>query len=422
MDPRRNPLMKTALIRISRYGLKLFLAALAITALLYIMVFTPLGNRLVKPLFQTVLSAYVNAPLEVQTFSLNPNSLHLNIRDEHNNLLHLQGKFSLITQNVHAMYTADFSHNGGLNTLNLPFKTSGVINGNSDIMNLQGVSEIWEGGISYRIRMYDFKPSDVQISLIDIHYQNLMQWLELPHESTTLLTGEINLKGLAHRDVSGVVALQTQTRHFSPSPIIDDNTSFDFLSLFTDDKGKIQPFRLNLTLKASANELGIFEQFAMLPLRGNADLRAILQGDHHRLVLEAKSNIARSASHARIHWKRLRPSYIYLDMKHADAATLFHLFSRSAPIEGKLSVYAESNMTHTAGKISLLNGLTHPDILKRDYRITQPKSHFTTSILLNATPKTIHYNGTFSSDIGRTTIDDTTTHKGMLRDLLKALP
>ena len=289
-------------------------------------------------------------------------------------------------------------------------------------MMMQGSANLFDGDVLYRGQFKRLHPSDMHIPVKNIDYQRLMQWLEYPHQSSTLLTGEVDLHGMERRDIQVEVTLRTHTQNFSPSTLIDDNTSFDFLSLFTDDKGKIQPFHLNLTLNASVDELGILEQFAMLPLRGSANLNTTIQGDQDRLVLDAKSNIAHSSTHARIHWKKLRPSYLYVDVKDADAATLFHLFSQPSPIEGKVDLNAESTITKTTANLRVSRGLTHPDILKRQYQLTQPETHFTTTISAQATPKKIHYQGSFKSDLARTQIDDTTTHEGMLRDLLKAIP
>jgi hypothetical protein len=79
-----------------------------------------------------------------------------------------------------------------------------------------------------------------------------------------------------------------------------------------------------------------------------------------------------------VHWKKLRPSYLYADVKHADADALFHLFSKKAPTQGSISLSVES--------------------------------------LSNA----IHYRGSFTSKVTHLNFDNTTTHESMLQDLLKA--
>ncbi len=409
--------MKTAFIRMGRYGLRILLSVLALVAIIYLLLFTRLGNTLVKPLIETKLSALFQTPVTIDTLTLTHNTLVLNFHDALRNSVQIQGQFSLITLTLHAVYQADLSP---ISTMHLT--TTGIINGGYNTMAIQGSADIFKGNIQYRTQLSRFHPSDLHVTLNRIDYQSLMTWLEYPHHSSTALTGEIDLHGLDRRDVHGDVTLLTHTQNFDPSKIIDDNSSFDFLSLFTDDQGNIQPFHLNVTLKTSIDELGILEQFAMLPLRGSANLTAALQGDQDRLVLDAHSNLAKSSSHARLHWKRLRPSYVYLDIQHADANALFHLFSLPSPIEGKVHLNAESTITHTTAQLSVQNGLTHPDILKRDYHLTQPQSCFTAEISAQAEPKTIHYQGKFKSDLGRMDIDNTTTHTQMLHDLLKSIP
>lgn len=380
MDTGSHPLMKTTFIKIGHYGLKILLSTLALVAILYLLLFTPWGNSLAKSLVEKKLISVLQTPVTIDNFTLTHNAVALNFHDSLHNTVHVNGKFSLITLTLHAFYQADLSHVGELNTFNLPLKTSGSLNGGYGRMMMQGSVNLFDGELLYRVRLNRFHPSDIHLSIMNIKYQNLMQWLEYPHHSSTVLTGEVDLHGINRRDIQGDVTLRTRTQNFSPSKLIDDNSSFDFFSLFTDDQGKIQPFHLNLTLNASVDELGILEQFAMIPLRGSANLNTTLQGDQDRLVLDAKSNIAHSSSRARVHWKKLRPSYIYVDIKNADVPSLFSLFSKKSPTQGILSLNAES------------------------------------------TPTAIHYRGVFKSDLVRTEIDNTTTHEGMLRDLLKAIP
>jgi hypothetical protein len=414
--------MKTAFIHLGRYGVKVFLSTLVLIMILYLLLFTHFGNKLAQPLVEKKLNALFKTPVTIDKFLLNHNTLAVDFKDSVNNTVHIQGKFSLLTLTLQAFYNADLSHTSGLNTFNLPLNTTGTLNGGYTTMDVQGSINIFEGIVQYHTQLSRFNPSDLHVTLNRIDYQSLMKWLEYPHRSNTLLSGEVDLHGLDHRDIVGKVTLQTRTKHFFPSAIVDDNSSFDFLSLFTDDQGKIQPFHLNLSLNTSIDELGILEQFAMLPLRGSANLTATLQGDQDRLVLDAHSNLAKSSTHSRAHWKRLRPSYVYLDIQHADANALFHLFSLPSPIEGKVHLNAESTITHTTAQLSVQNGLTHPDIFKNVYHLTQPQSRFKTTLSADITQKAIHYQGTFSSDLVHLNINNTTTHESMLQDLLKAIP
>lgn len=376
MDFGDYPSMKTAFIRIGRYGITITLWTLGVAVLLYGLFFTSVGNRVLKPFIEKKLSTALETPITIDAFILTHDTLSLQFHDVAGNSVKIQGKYSLITLTLHALYQADLSHNKS--TLDL--KTTGIINGEYQHMFMQGSADIFKGNIQYRMQLSRFRPSDLHVSLNRIDYQSLMTWLEYPHHSSTTLTGDIDLHGLNRRDVQGTVTLSTRTQNFIPSQIIDDNTSFDFFSLFTDEQGMIQPFHLNLILKTSVEELGILEQFAMLPLRGKANLTAAFQGDQDRLVLDASTNLAKSSTQARVHWKRLRPSYVYLDVQHADANALFHLFSKKSLTEGSISLRVES--------------------------------------ISNA----IHYRGSFTSKATHLNFDDTTTHDQMLHDLLKAIP
>ncbi|MDD5212755.1 MAG: hypothetical protein PHV62_10110, partial [Sulfuricurvum sp.] len=173
--------MKTTFIKNGYYGLKILLSTLALVAILYLLLFTPWGNSFAKSLVEKKLISVLQTPVTIDNFTLTHNAVALNFHDSLNNTVQVDGKFSLITLTLHASYQADLSHVGELNTFNLPLKTSGSLNGGYGLMMMQGSVNLFDGDLLYRVRLNRFHLADIHLSIMNIKYQNLMQWLEYPH-------------------------------------------------------------------------------------------------------------------------------------------------------------------------------------------------------------------------------------------------
>jgi hypothetical protein len=201
----------------------------------------------------------------------------------------------------------------------------------------------------------------------------------------------------------------------------DDNESFDFWSLLADKEGKIPPFKINTSLNAAVDELGILEQFASYPLRTAASINATLQGSEHQLRLDTTAQAARGDTHAVLMLHRLRPSHLHLNIKHARAESLFRLLSLPAPITGTINAQADTNFTNASIALKLNNGHTNPTILKQHYGLTQPYLAFDSSVKLILSPNERHYSGTFTSDLKNIPFTASPTHDQMLQELLRQL-
>ncbi len=249
-----------------------------------------------------------------------------------------------------------------------------------------------------------------------------MHLLDYPSDTDTLLSGTIDLRGFDRRDVMGEIHLSTQTTQYTPTAIKEDNnSSFDLKSLLADKFGRIKPFDINVTIDASLAHAGILEQFVATPMGGTATLKTTLIGNEKLLYLNAHTGVAKSETSIDVTISDLEPSSIKFDFKHADMERIFTLFAINAPISGQGDVYGELNSTGGSLNISITKGSTIPNILLKEYQITQPLTHFNADITADISEKGVHYRAAFQSDLSRMEIDNTTTQDQMLRELLKTL-
>jgi len=390
--------------------------------LLALLLFTPVGNRMMAPVVEKSLTSAFSTPIQVQEFSLSHNRFQLLIQDNFGNTLSTQGGFSLLTLRMYAYYRIECFNDSGFNPISQPFKTEGSLSGGISSFSIHGTGDLLGGHLLYQTELHRFQLASLHLKMDAIGYENLLHLLGYPSQTDTLLSGEINLKGFDRRDVEGEIVLNTQTGHFTPTPILEDsNESFTLKSLLADPYGQIKPFHTKVILDVTLAHAGILEQFVGIPLSGALHLKGRIEGDEKLLRLRASSNVAQSDTSLTVLIPDLEPSSITFDLKGGDAEETFELFALSSPIKGEISAYAELNTTNAHLDIEIQNGVTIPQVLKQTYHLTQPLIRFKGTLHADIANKGVHYQASFTSDLSRMEIDATTTHDQMLRELLKTL-
>ena len=388
----------------------------------YSILFTKNGNRIIKPLVQNQLESILQHPITLQIFFLDFNNFALDFNDEANNSIQAKGVYTLIPPSVDAHYDLNLSKSAGLNTLELPLTINGTVKGGYSQVILSGKVNVFQGWSDYNATLLFTSLDSINLKLHHIQYQDLMNLLEYPHYSDTLIDGTITLNGLSHRNINADLSLRATTTHFTPSPIMeDDNESFDFWSLLADHNGKIKPFTINAKIKTQVDELGILEQFASYPLKTDGSLEGTLQGTQHQLLLDAHAKAAQSDTHIRLTLHKLRPNKLQIDIKHADIPSLFTLLSLPAPITGMLNASVNSDFSTALLSLEIQKARTQSAILKRDYGLTQPDMTFDSNVKLILSPKERHYLGTFTSDLKNIPFEASPSHDQMLQELLRQL-
>lgn len=401
---------------------KALLAFLVFIVLMGLVLFTPWGNRLLSPIIENALSSGFSTSMRVREFSLTPKRFHLMAQDEYGNTLSTQGGLSLLTLRLYAHYRLECLVSKGMNPIAAAFKTDGAISGGIAAMNIRGNAHIVGGKIYYESELHRFRLSSVELTFDSLDYQALMHLLEYPSDTDTTLSGTVELKGFDRRAITGNIHLATLTKHFTPTPIAeDDNRSFSLRDLLADEFGRVKAFTTDITVDASLEHAGVLEQFVGVPLAGELSFQGELEGNEKLLKLKATSDVAQSDTKLTLIIPDLEPSSIAFDLRNGDVEQTFKLFDLPSPIRGKMTAYAELNATQGACDLTITHAFTLPNILKNHYHLTQPPIRFNADLTVDMDKKGVHYRVAFTSDLARMALDGTTTHDQMLRELLSTL-
>ncbi len=392
----------------------------AIVTLVYIALFTSFGNSKVSKYIEGELSSLLGCPVTVSVFSLTPQQLTFAAYDEHNNAVHVKSRFHLFPLSIDGNYSVNFpSH---MNPLEAPVQSVGTIVGSYHRFSLIGDAKIFMGVVNYDLTLASLKPRNANLSINHLNYSNLMKYLEYPHNSDTVVDGNISIGGIDTRNITIEGFLNAKTTRFSPCALKeDDNESFDFWELLADKNGKIQPFKILASLDAHVDELGILEQFVSYPLRTPATARVNLYGTQHVLDADVIGQVAKGDLKASLKLHRLKPYALNGRLHSIDALTLFSLLSLPQPISGKLGGTLTSDFTTTKLMLVIKEGQTNPQVFKKYYGIIQPLMRFEADFSTKITPNSTQTRGIFTSDLIPLAIDGSPAHDVMLRELLRQI-
>ncbi len=396
---------------------KTLLVVLSFIGILYQLLFSPWGNALLAPILERVLSSALSNPVTLQRFTLTHNRFDLHANDASDNLLSVQGGFSLLTLRLYGHYRIESPKS---TLAPFAFHAEGSLSGGYSAFEIQGTLEALKGRSLYHITFRRAHLAALRAQIEGIDYESLLHALDYPSSTDTALFALIELKGFERRNVEGSIHLSTRTERFEPTEQPDDdNGTFDLRSWFADENGRIPPFRINVALDASLEHAGILEPFVPIPLATHADAQALLSGNHRRLELNATTTLARSDTRILLSIADFEPERLSFSIRHADAAGLFGLFAREAPLGG--SIDAQGLFTPEQGEIrlALSDARTLPAVLKRDYNLTQPPLRFDADLTARTDASGVRYRGRLISDLKRLEFADSAPHDAMLGELLK---
>ncbi|MFZ3052056.1 MAG: hypothetical protein WA099_01505 [Sulfuricurvum sp.] len=398
------------------------LIIIALILIISTLLFTPWGNRQIAPIIQNQIESALGQPVTLTSFRLTLSRFELGLSDKSKNRVHIEGSYLALPPYINAHFDANLSVAEGMNIAKFPIELSGLLKGSYSNLDLNGTAHLFSGSMTFNSKLLVMKPNTLTLALHDIRYQELMDVLEYPHESDTLINGNLQVSGMVRRDINATGKVIATTHIFKPSPIMEeDNESFDFWSLLADKNGKIQPFKINANIKAQVDELGILEQFVYYPLRTSASGVATLEGSQYQLTVNAHAKVVKGDIDTQLTLHKLRPSKLQLEIKHADIPSLFTLLSLPSPLTGTLNASVNSDFSNTTLSLAIQKARTKPSILKHDYGITQPDITFDSSLKMIISPKERHYSGTFTSDLKNIPFEVSPFHDQMLQELLRQI-
>lgn len=399
---------------LSKWYTKALISLVAFLTTLWVILFSPLGNKAASAMIEHYMTKEHNITLE--SFKLTHNSYNIVLKN------------AQISANIDAQYSFFRlkSYGNFKTTLKNNDQTVdgyGNFSISPKIINLSGTLELFDGTAEIGARLRFLKLARAKIAIKDIDYNKMMSFLDIPSNTDTTLSLNIDVKSNKSNSIVLFADLKTSTESFNHTKIYDTDNNKDssLRELLADSNGNIRAFMIDAVINLDIAHIGILEQFAGLELQGGINSNIKIDGDVEKITINSDTKVANSTISADIDMRFLKLDSIKLDAKNLDISELFYLFSMPSPIDGNLDISARANTDSIATSIDIKRASTNPAILTKHYQIRQPKIDFNAHIDAKTSNNKTLYNLSFASNLSRFEIKNSSSNDKIVQNLLESI-
>ncbi|RDU55243.1 hypothetical protein CQA49_02415 [Helicobacter sp. MIT 00-7814] len=418
-----------------KFLLWLFGIIFALVALLFVALFTPIGNNLFKPLLQAQIDKYAPLKLELETFKLRFNSIDVLMRNEENIIITLGGDFSLFSQDVDLALKVDardISIFGELveTPLSGSFTLEALAQGNIHNLSVRISSDIARSFSLISAFVKDFSLESIKVDIRNLQIQEALAMVGQKPYASGLLGVEADIKGNENLEFNGRADVKITQGALSQNLIKKDfgaeipkiNFTNTLALIFDMDKvahtlqfssnagvieseGKttLENLFTNSTYSVNLSNLALFTPLAGMPLRGDFKTQGNALGAiTQNLDIQGVSNVADSKTSYALNLKNLAPNTATLGIK--DLQIHKALWILNMPQYAKGTLTTDIDASNLANKLNAtinaqIKGSTENAVMKKEFELDMPKTPFTLDISADIKELKGNANALFSSPL-----------------------
>lgn len=420
----------------------LFLLGLIFIVLVavFVLLFTPFGNNILKPHLQTQIDKYSPIPLTLDVFSLRFGSLdiELNSNDDINIVSH--GTFSLLSQNIDI--ALDILLKNPL-TKTSPAATpkelliENAIRGKITNFEIHTVSNSLKGEFRIDTTIVDFKPLKVVGNIKDLELESILALLGKKTYAKGTIDIVANIVGDNNLKFNGQALAKVNNGEVSRNLVKEDfgvnvpDNSF-MINLFANFDGTniehkfellsnvgninstgntiIKTLRTNSTYDVDMSDLSLLTPIVGMPLRGEFRTDGKIVGDSKWMSIDGKSDVADSVTTYSLSLKNYTsPKDAVLKIKNLKIEKILYMLVQPIYSNGLLN--ANANLGGISSSINgdyshTINGTINGKVVKSKFDMNMPNTNYNHQANINFTNGSGKLNLDFISDIVSLNVKD----------------
>jgi len=382
--------------------------------LLYVTLFTPLGNNFLKPFIEQEIQKQTTLDSSLKLFSLDSNSVELLLFLNKDNSIYFKANYSLIHKSFNGAYRIKLLALQTLKPLTNTalqgrLKSEGKVVGDVDSFTIEGVSNIASSDAKYKIKVEKLKLNSIQASIASAHLKELLFMLKKKAYVGADVNIDINFKDIRAHKLDGHVRLRTSKGVFNTQLMQEDfNITIPKKTLFSlgadvklagDDvnytyvlnsnlvnmksKGRVtpEPFSVDATFDMHAKELA---RLRSLRLNGS------VIGSKKKLIVDVKTDLAESQTTLQLILANLHTESLNIDIKGLKIQKALYMLNLPPYTDGLVDMQAiltGDTMKNLAGTVNttLTQGQVNSKYLSNTFAFSSPMP--TTDFTMNTFTK-----------------------------------
>ena len=397
----------------------------------YTLLFTSLGNGIVKPMIETEIQKQLKLPSKLEHFSLDMGHIDILLVLNENNTVAIKGEYSPFAQSFDVNYDVALKELQTLKSLTKTelkgsFFTDGNVKGDMKKMFLHGKSDVAKSNTSYDVVVENLNPTSIIAKVDSLDLGTLLYMLNQKSYAKADVNLDVNFKNIKAHQLDGDIKLRTKEGVLNSAVMKKDfgitipktlfllnldatlkGDDIDYKTLLNSNlakvssSGKVQPEPLNVAIKygVAIKELAVLKPLTNADIRGPLKLSGTLKGSKESMMLLGRSDIAASKTTFGVKLAEFAPKSVQLNVKDLKLQKLLYMIKQPHYADALINIDADisnADVKNLKGLITtdITRGLLDSKYLTKAYEFKSlmPKTRFSAKAITNNNPQKVSKN------------------------------
>lgn len=418
--------------------------------LVYVLVFSPIGNFIFKPVVQSQISKYSPVPLTLSTFSVGLTGLEIVIKNEPKLEITLKGDYNLFTLNIDTALNVNASDISLFDeAAGMPLSGAFVLEASAKgkvfgALSAQAHSNIAKSKTDIKVELQNLNPLKIYADIAHLELAEVLAMIGQKPYVEGVLSLDADIVGNENMEFSGKNILEIKQGDFSQRLIAKDfgiqvpKTTFtihqesifdkkdikqDFV--FDSNVGKIklsstsniESFDTKGVYSIVLSDISAFTPLLGMKVRGALRTEGSIEGGLENILIAGKTDIADSASTYSANIVKSALAKVRFDTQNLRIEKLLYMIYQpqyiSASVGGKAEAWDFDKGISTQANFSL-KGITSNPIIKKEFDLDMPNTPFSANLNAKLDKGVGNANLIFDSNLARLNVPNIAIdlHKG----------
>lgn len=418
--------------------------------LVYVLVFSPIGNFIFKPVVQSQINKYSPVPLTLSTFSVGLTGLEIVIKNEPKLDIELKGDYNLFTLNIDTALNVNASDISLFDEMaGMPLSGAFVLEASAKgkvfgTLSAEAHSNIAKSKTDIKVELQNLNPLKIYADIAHLELAEVLAMIGQKPYIEGVLSLDADIVGNENMEFSGKNILEIKQGDFSQRLIAKDfgiqvpKTTFIIHQESIFDKKDIKQdfvFDSNvgkITLSSTSNiesfdtkgvysivlsDISAFTPLLGMKVRGALSTEGSIEGGLENILIAGKSNIADSATTYSANIVKSALANVRFDTQNLRIEKLLYMIYQpqyiSASVGGKAEAWDFDKGISTQANFSL-KGVTSNPIIKKEFDLDMPNTPFSANLSAKLDKGVGNANLIFESNLARLNVPNIAIdlHKG----------
>lgn len=418
--------------------------------LVYVLVFSPIGNFIFKPVVQSQISKYSPVPLTLSTFSVGLTGLEIVIKNEPKLEITLKGDYNLFTLNIDTALNVNASDISLFDEVaGMPLSGAFVLEASAKgkvfgALSAQAHSNIAKSKTDIKVELQNLNPLKIYADIAHLELAEVLAMIGQKPYVEGVLSLDADIVGNENMEFSGKNILEIKQGDFSQRLIAKDfgiqvpKTTFtihqesifdkkdikqDFV--FDSNVGKIklsstsniESFDTKGVYSIVLSDISAFTPLLGMKVRGALRTEGSIEGGLENILIAGKTDIADSASTYSASIVKSALAKVKFDTQNLRIEKLLYMIYQpqyiSASVGGKAEAWDFDKGISTQANFSL-KGVTSNPVIKKEFDLDMPNTPFSANLNAKLDKGVGNANLIFDSNLARLNVPNIAIdlHKG----------